>query len=263
MSADADDPRAAFEAWTARLVASAKADEQILGIVLAGSGAEPERLDEWSDHDFFVVVSADPELHRTKLAWLPDRERVALRARETEHGQKIVLDDGHVLEFAVATPDEMTGWAVNHAAVVFDRGGVAELIAALRNDTVAGTVDAGRELSMFVALLLIGVGRDRRGERLAAGRFVRGHALEHLLLAWRELAPSDAPDTRDGLDVHRRFEVAYPEAGAVIAEALAQHPEPAARDLLDFAEREFAASEHWPVGGVTAVRARLGWDSGR
>jgi hypothetical protein len=257
------DPLKAFDLYTARLIAAVEGNPDVLGVVLAGSGAQPERIDEWSDHDFFLIVRQDPESWRRDVSWLPDADKIVIRAKEGIHGQKIVMADGHVLEFAVATVEEMAGWAVNHYQVVLDHGGVEEFIAGLAAATVVEPVDPWRELQLFLAILYIGVGRDRRGEVLAAGRFVRAYALEHLLAAWRALLPPQVGALEDSLDVHRRFELAYPSASAELAAAIAQRPEPAGRDLVAIAERHLAPGwDEWPALSVQAVRDLLGWSAG-
>ncbi len=254
------DARAAFDAYTERLVAAVEGREGVLGLVLLGSGAEPERIDQWSDHDFFLVVSSDPETWRRDVSWLPDADRIAVRAKEGVHGQKIVYEDGHVLEFAVATPGEMAGWAVTAYRVVLDHGGVDALLADLAASTSPEPADPSREFQLFLSILYIGVGRDRRGEVLAAGTFVRGYAVEHLLAAWRALLPPQVGANEDTLDAHRRFEQAYPSASAELAAALAQRPEPAARDLLRIAEQHLAGVwDEWPAAGVQTIREQLNW----
>jgi hypothetical protein len=254
------DARSAFDAYTARLVDAVANHGDVLGLVLAGSGAEPHRIDEWSDHDFFLVVSKEPEAWRQDLGWLPDADRVVLRPRETEHGLKVVYDDGHVLEFAVATPEEMRDWATNMTSVVLDRGGVTELVdGMIARTTAAGEQDAD-DIQLFLSHLLIGTGRARRGELLAANLSIRGHAMRHLLPVWRHrVEPQDATAS-DSLEPNRRFELAYPWSSMELADALAHDPEFAARELLDVAERVLADDwDDWPSDGVRAIRERLDW----
>ena len=101
-----------FDRFTERLVSSVSTRDEVLGLVLLGSGAQRERLDEWSDHDFYLVVRDEvAEQMRRDLSWLPDPERIVLAPRETAHGLKVVYDDAHVLELAVATLDEVAGFA--------------------------------------------------------------------------------------------------------------------------------------------------------
>ena len=254
------DARTAFDEYTARLIDSVSEHADVLGLVLAGSGAEPERIDEWSDHDFFLVVERDPEAWRQSLDWLPDHDRIVLRPRETEHGLKVVYDDGHVLEFAVATPEEMRDWATNTTSVVLDRGGVRELVAGMVARTTPATEQDADDIQLFLSHLLIGTGRARRGEVLAANLSIRGHALRHLLPVWRHRVEAQQDAAGDSLEPNRRFERAYPADALDLATALAHEPEMAARRLLDIAEAVLAADwADWPVEGSRAIRDRLGW----
>jgi hypothetical protein len=183
-----------------------------------------------------------------------------LRPRETEHGLKVLYDDGHVLEFAVATSDEMQGWAANMTAVVLDRGGVRELVEGMVGRTGVPTEQDADDIQLFLSHLIIGTGRARRGEQLAAGLSIRGHAVRHLLPVWRHRVAPQAGAAIDSLEPNRRFEQAYPSAAAEIADALAQRPETAARALLDLAERTLARGwDAWPAAGARAIRDRLDW----
>lgn len=254
------DARTAFDDYTSRLLDSVADHPDVLGVVLVGSGAEPHRIDEWSDHDFFLVVSQQPEDWRSDLRWLPDHERVVLRPRETEHGLKVVYDDGHVLEFAVATPDEMRDWAANMTSVVLDRGGVGELVDGMLRRTPAAMQQDADDIQLFLAHLLIGTGRARRGELLAANQSIRGHAVRHLLPVWRHRVEPQEDAAADSLEPTRRFELAYPWSAIEIAEALALDAEPAAQHLLELAERALEPGwDAWPAAGVRAIRQRFGW----
>ena len=262
MSTADPDALAAFDAYTKALVASVSARPDVLGLVLLGSGAERHRIDEWSDHDFYLVVDDGvAEDYRLDLSWLPDAERIVLAPRETEHGLKVVYDDGHVLEFAVATLGEVAGFGTNHWRVVVDRGGVEPVIrAAAERSAAPADRDDVRDIELFLALLLIGTGRARRGEVLAAGEFTRSHALGLLLAVWRSRRPAEHPERLDRLDPHRRFELVYPAAAAELANALREDPERAGRALLEIAERELAPEwAGWPADAVAAIRRRLDW----
>jgi hypothetical protein len=253
---------AAFDRFTAELHASVSSLPGVVGLVVTGSAADRSRLDEWSDHDFIVVTSpAATEAVRSRLDWLPRFGSLVFCAPVAGEGYRAVYDDGHVLEFDVAPLEEIRGWQANDYSVLLDRGGVDEVMAAIaakRKPHVS--IDAEREIGQFLALILIGVGRARRGETLIAGAAVRNAAVAHLVNAWRERLPAAAPRHADNLDNWRRFELVYPESGPEIARAVAQEVEPAARALLDIAERRIAPGwASWPDLAVAAVRRRLGW----
>ena len=259
--------RAAFDDFLERLVSGLDARPDVVGLVLAGSTADRARVDEWSDHDFLVVAdSADTaERMRRELDWLPDAERIVLRPREGGHGLKVVYDDGHVLEFAVFAPGELSLALANAYEVAIDRDGIAETMqdAALRPRPGHDT-SVRDHAELFLSLVLIGVGRYRRGEVLTAGQFIRSHALAHLIAVHRAVIGERAEQTArlDDLDGYRRLEFVHPEFAAAIARAIESDPETAARALLGIAEQgAIGGDSRWPVDGARAVRDRLGWNA--
>lgn len=241
----------AYMGFIEQLRANLEARDDVLGLVLVGSTAARERQDEWSDHDFFVITEdASAEPMRQDLTWLPDHAAIALAPRETAHGLKVVYDSGHVLEFAVFTLGELTQAGANAYEVVLDRGGVAAIMESLAKRPRAAR-DDDANLALFIALLLIGVGRARRGELLVAGNAIRTYAVERLLI----VLAHRSPDPRlDDLDPFRRVDFVFPSLGLDLA--LANPPEAAARAILEIAERELGR-----VKGADVLRRRLGWPS--
>ena len=164
-----------FDALTEGLVAGVRAQDGLIGLVLLGSASTEAgaRRDEWSDHDFFALT--EPGLGaqaRRSLAWLPDRERIVLTAREGEIGFVALYDDGHVLEFAFSDAAELSGAVAGEATVVVDdaEGTTAALIErSRRRAAAADRFDPENDVRLVLVKLLIGVGRARRGETLAAG----------------------------------------------------------------------------------------------
>jgi len=238
----------AYMTFIEQLQASLESRPDVLGLVLLGSAAARERADEWSDHDFFVITEdAAAEPLRQDLEWLPDHPSIALAPRETEHGLKVVYDSGHVLEFAVFTLGQLSLAGANAYEVRFDRGGVAAVMESLAKRPREQRDDE-RDLALFISLLLIGVGRVRRGELLVGGNLIRTYAVERLLrvLAHRR------PDARlDDLDPFRRVEVVF---DLDLAEALQADPESAAQSILAIAEAELGE-----IAGADVLRRRLEW----
>ena len=230
--------------FTDRVVAAVAGDPRGLGVVALGSSARTSRLpDRFSDHDLFVVVEADVvERYRSTTDWLPAPDHIVLAFRETAHAVKVMYDDGHLVEAAVFSPDELGVARVNDYAVLLDRADIEDRMAAVRDAShTPAASEPGDEwlVGQFLTCLAVGVSRHRRGEALSGHVFVRQHAVGHLVvLLWRHLAPTDAQ--RDDLDPTRRFELALPEVGAALEAAL-QLPVPgAAGALLDLASSELA-----------------------
>lgn len=184
-----------------------------------------------------------------------------LVAREGEIGFVAVYDDGHVAEFAAATAEELAGALVtDDSAIVYDEGPAAELVAAARTRVEAARPDPVNDARLVLVKLLIGVGRARRGERLAAGGFVRSWALECFVRALRARRPV-AESARDAIDPLRRFERDYPELAARLDGLLAAPVEEAGRELFRvFRETLEPGWAEFPTAAADAVAARLGWD---
>ncbi len=235
---------------------------KIIGLVLVGSTAETERVDEWSDHDFFVITqSGEQEPLRRDLSWLPNSESIAFWFRETEHGLKVVYNSGDVLEFAIFDCAELRGCTVNHHRLAY--GGEEVQMALFVAKSRLPEVVVGDDLAdfrHFLSVLVIQVGRARRGELLTAGQGIRGTAATALLKVLTRQLPADPQ--LDKLDVSRRFEFAHPLVGTVIADATAQQPEEAGRRLLEISERYLAPIwSDYPQREVQTVKDVLSWTS--
>ncbi|MFF2050482.1 hypothetical protein ACFVU2_02675 [Leifsonia sp. NPDC058194] len=253
-------PIEAFDAYTRRLVAWARDDARVLGVVLLGSGAERERIDAWSDHDIAVLATpGSVDELREDPAWLPDSAEIVAVAREWHDGFTALFADGRVLEFAVTDPAGFESFPVTRAAIVYDTGVVTPALDAARLATRLRVV-AGAETAAVVLLveLLVGVGRVRRGEALSGGDVIRSEAALTLIDLLIVRTPGAAHP--DGFDGRRRIEAVLPRESARLAEVLAREPEAAARGILDLAEEFLAPGwPGWPSEAVRAVRRRLGW----
>jgi Streptomycin adenylyltransferase len=232
-----------YERFTERLREGLAADERVLGLVALGSMARQDtQPDRWSDHDFFVIVrSGDQETFRQNLSWLPDAGDLVLSYRETAHGLKALYRDGHLLEFAVFDREELHLAKVNRYRVLLDRGGIAEAMSRVREESTKWVSNAGlgdfERFGQFLANLLVGAGRHARGEHLSGRQFL-GYALQNLVVLLAKHVPRETGHPLDDLDPLRRFERVWPALGSELEAAL-QAPVPVgARGLLEVARRE-------------------------
>lgn len=249
----------AYAAFSESLSRRLAGDPRVAGLVALGSMAGGSLApDGFSDHDFFVVtLPGRQEAFRTDLSWLPEAGRAVLVHRETEHGLKVVLDDGHLLEFAVFDLEELGAARANRYSVLLDRGGVAERI----TEVAAKPSEAPSDrwlCGQLLGNLLVGGGRAARGEGLSARLFVAGHAARSLLTLVSRHVPREADAILDGLDPFRRVERAWPRLGAEIDAALSLPPMGSAIALLDVASRELGPRvPDWPAAAAATVRRRL------
>ena len=202
-----------YAKFTAQLQANLTADVRVLGLVGLGSMADKSRRDEYSDHDFYVIVqSGQQEAFRQDLSWLPDVEQIAFQFRETEHGLKVMYTNGHLLEFAVFDEAELRASKSTVYDILLDRSNIAEIMPATLTTEVPAR-DFQKELLHALSLLQVGAGRYARGEHLSGHIFIKSYTLMHLLPVLIEYVETERPDQLDPLDAFRRFSFAYPELG--------------------------------------------------
>lgn len=245
----------------AALEQAAETHPNAISFVWAGSAADSRRRDEWSDHDFFLIVEdGHAERLRLNLSWLPLADEIAWAVRESDHGFKVVYTNGQVLEFAVFDREELSHSRLNHHEIVFDRANITDSVSRVYTPTPVSRYSPDANLEIFMTLLILGGGRYRRGEVLSAGQFIRSYAVDHLLQAIKKTRESAKPEARDGLDVYRRVEQEFGELGTEVGRAIAQDCESAARDLLAIAQREFGNTFSKVNTGAQIIRRHFGWN---
>jgi hypothetical protein len=235
------------------------ADTRILGIVWAGSAADVARFDEYSDYDFYLITLDDQaEPMRRNLEWLPQSENIAYFARETAHGLKVVYNDGTILEYAVFTLDELSNSVVNHYAIDLDKADVESRTKAIQAKGEPKSHETVEDhLAIIYTLLMIAIGRARRGETLIAGQFIRSYAALHLIRAVKKSFESKDISKRDILDPWRRFELEFPEIGIKLNKAIAQEVEQAAWAIADLTADVFGAQYPIPAAGMATLKLRF------
>jgi hypothetical protein len=227
-----------YRLFTEQLTATLTALPRVLGLVALGSMAERagRKPDQFSDHDFFVITF-DAEAMRATTAWLPHADRIALWFRETAHGCKAVYDDGHLVEYAVFTPDELQLARVNDYRVLLDREHIAGRMAAIAA-RIEPPPDRNWLEGMFLSHVLVASQRARRGE-LASSRWMLAHAMRFLAQLL-----GGGPDNLDPL---RRFSHDGLEA------AMQLDPASTAKALLDLYERQCGGNDR----AINAVRGAM------
>lgn len=209
-------------------------------IGLGSVGADLDRLDAWSDLDFFAVVE---DGHKGRfvddLGWLEAVSPIAFAFRNTPDGHKVLFADGVFCEMAVFEPAELVGIPYSRGRIVWKQPWVDDALAVpVRPEPTPPVRTVGWLLGEALTNLLVGLGRFRRGEKLSAMRLVQGHAMDRVV-ELAALAEQEQPGQRDPFNPDRRAELRFP-ALAMELQRLAQGydrtPE-SALAILSFLER--------------------------
>jgi hypothetical protein len=197
--------------------ASLARSENALALIGLGSvGAERDRLDEYSDLDFFVIVQpSSKDAFLSDLAWLERVYPIAFAFANTRDGFKIFFTDGVYAEFAIFVPDELARIPNAKGRVVWQAPNFDALTALARYQPPA-TPEAPAIAWLtgeILTNLYVGLTRFQRGERLSAMRLIQVHAVDRLL----ELSSHIAGPTTVSVDPfasERRYEARYPTVAA-------------------------------------------------
>lgn len=223
------------------------------GLALIGMGSvgtELDRLDHYSDLDFFAIV--EPGSKATfieNLAWLEAVCPIAYAFQNTRDGHKVLFTDGIFAEFAVFVPTELEAIPHDEGRVVWQQDGF---------DATAVRAPAPQpephppEFYLGEALtnLYVGLLRLHRGERLSAMRFIQVYAVNNLLELSAEIErPLPAP--RDRYAPERRYEQRFPTIAPHLSSFMQGYDRSAAsaRSILGFLE------DHFPV--KAAIKQRI------
>lgn len=207
---------------------------------LGSVGVETERLDTYSDLDFFVIVK--PGLkprYLQNLDWLAAVHPLAYYFLNTEDGYKALFADGIFCEFAIFEPQELASIPFANGRFIWKDGTFdASLCVPLSRRQPERT----QEWMLGEALtnLYVGMGRVHRGEILSGTRFIQTYAIDHVLelTAYLESARSASEDP---FAKERRYERRYPQTARHLPSFMQGYSRNAesALALLQFLEQHF------------------------
>lgn len=221
--------------------ASLAASGHALALIALGSiGRDTDRLDAWSDLDFFAIVEPGHKARYVdELDWLDAAHPLAWHFQNTRDGHKALMTDGVFCEFAVFEPAELEAIPFAPGRIVWKRAGVEDAIAVPRRPPPEASLpDETWIVGEALSCLLVGLLRWHRGEKLAAMRMVQSHALDRLI----EL---------DALRLQQRGEAA-PGADPFSRERRVEQRQPALRDELPLIA---AGYQHTPQAALALLQA--------
>lgn len=193
-------------------------DDALALLALGSVGAETDRLDAWSDLDFFVLVSDGTKgRYLENLDWLAAAHPLAWHFQNTVDGCKALMADGVFCEFAVFEIHELSGIPYAPGRFVWRRSEIDEALACPRVP-LPPRHDPDWLVGEALSNMIIGLQRHARGEKLAAMRMIQVHSLDRVLELLEQCqqesrGPSAA---RDPFNVDRRIESRNRQAAAAL-----------------------------------------------
>ena len=208
-------------------------------LALGSVGTETDRLDAYSDLDFFAIVQPGAK-HAVldTLDWLAAVNPIAFSFKNTADGYKLLFGDGIFCEFAVFEATELAQIPFTAGRIVWKAPEVDE---AIRLPQLRATETASRSREWLVgeALtnLFVGLGRNRRGEKLSAARLIQGHAVDRVV-ELAALIEVEQRASRDRFAPERRVEQRLPELAAYLPRFIQGYDRnsESAREILRYVE---------------------------
>ncbi len=223
----------------------ARSNKAVALIGLGSVGIELDRLDEFSDLDFFAIVEPGCKAEFIEhLEWLSSICPIAYSFRNTPDGHKLLFQDGVFCEFAVFEERELPQIPFAPGRIIWKRHDVPDALA-LPPRVYSVQEKPSLEWSLGEALtnLYVGVSRFHRGERLSAMRLIQGYAVDRVLELAERIASGSSGE--DVFAPERRYEQRRP----LIAKELPAFTQgydrsiESAQAILLFLERHFPVNE--------------------
>jgi lincosamide nucleotidyltransferase B/F len=211
-------------------------------IGLGSVGMDTERLDSYSDLDFFVIVEGGfKPRYIENLDWLTALCPIVFHFRNTPDGHKVLYQDGIFCEFAVFEQPELQTIPFGEGRIIWKQPQINETICKpILSGSPHPSSDAQWLIGEALTNLYVGLGRFRRGEKLSAAQFVQNHAVDRILeLAKQIEREEDIP--RDVFANERRFEQRFPKIAQELPLFVQGYERSieSALALLGFLERHF------------------------
>lgn len=211
-------------------------------IGLGSVGLELERLDAYSDLDFFAIVAPGyKQAYLDDLSWLTCLAPIAYAFANTADGYKLLFADGVFCEFAVFEPDELQSIPYAPGRIIWKQPHAPDSLSQPAK-APAHSVPRSPDWLLGEALtnLYVGLARAKRGEMLSATRFIQGYAVDRALELAGLIEAAQAV-REDAFTPERRFEQRYPGVASQAAawmQGYARNRE-SALALLAFLEQHF------------------------
>ena len=179
---------------------------------LGSVGVERDRLDNYSDLDFFVIARpGETDALLNDLSWLTNIHPVTYAFRNTDDGYKLLYADNIFCEFAIFDIDKMAGIGFAPGQYIWQHPDFDPTTLTATTGRSLPTLHTTIDWQLGEALtnLYVGLGRYCRGEKLSAFRFIQHYAIDRVIALTELMMPAE-DQAADLFMPERRFEKRYP-----------------------------------------------------
>lgn len=215
-------------------------DPQVLCLLGLGSMAELNRLDAFSDIDFFLIVQNGTKQEYLKsLKWMESKP-IAYAFRNTKDGYKVLYEDGVFAEFAVFDQDEIKTAHFSKGHVFYLKEGIDASLVEPKHQPQKKTIDQHFLINEALTNLYIGLQRELRGEIASATTFIQGHAYQNIIQLFPLILGEQKVD-EDLYVYERRIEQRFMQSEEIISKLRPgyEHNADAASFALNFLNQHF------------------------
>lgn len=163
---------------------SLKNSNNALALLGLGSvGKDLDRIDEYSDLDFFAIVKDGCKReYIDNLNWLSSITPISYKFLNSPDGYKIMFEDGIFCEMAVFESHELEAIPFSEGRLIWKSDDFNEnLVTPKRLPIINNHVDINWAVGEALTNLYVGLGRFHRGEKLSAARFIQNYAVDRIL----------------------------------------------------------------------------------
>lgn len=218
---------------------------------LGSVGIELDRLDAYSDLDFFAITqNGYKQRFLENLDWMHDCAPIAYLFQNTDDGYKLLYTDGVFCEFAIFDVDELAQATYPEGRVVWQREDAPSSLAMPAKRPFTMPRPTEWILGEALTNLYVGLGREARGETRTAFMFVQNYAVDRVIELMRGMGETAVTHV-DIFDHNRRIEQHYPQFAHWFPQFMQGYGQTkaSARAILTFLETHFIVN--------TAMKAEI------
>ena len=209
-----------------------------------GSISNLDRLDDFSDIDFFLIVeNGQKEKYINDLSWLEVKPLV-YTFKNTKDGYKALFHDGIFAEFAVFDEEEMKTARFTGGTVYYHKDDFDLEIVKPKFEPKFKEVNVNFNVNEALTNLYIGLLRDLRGEKSSAMTFIQSYAYGLVIELFPKVFDEEIIDV-DPYVFERRIESRFPSQRNLLMsmrQGIEKNQE-SAKSILYFLDKHFEVNK--------------------